>query len=176
MTAHTVVCLITGPYKGKTSEFQEMKLGTPQGSRLSPLAFVCFMADLDLHVTENCHISQFADDTQSLCVADDVETVLENTMTETKNVTDYFNMNDLVNNDDKAALLYNSKGKGTIIKVEGIGGEDLESKESEKLLGLHINHDLDWKTHIEKLSSKLKKRTGMLCRIKRRAPREKVLK
>ena len=43
------------------------------------------------------------------------------------------------------------------------------------ILGLHINHNLDWKTHIEKLSSKLKKRTGMLCRIKRRVPKEKVI-
>ena len=81
----------------------------------------------------------------------------------------------MVNNSDKAAVLVNSKGIGTIIKVEGIGGEDLISKESEKLLGLHINHNLDWNTHIEKLSSKLKKRTGMLCRIKRRVPKEKVI-
>ena len=78
--------------QGKLSREQEMKLGTPQGSRLSPLAFVCFMADLDLHVSENCQISQFADDTQTLCVAKNLETVKKNTITEANNVINYFSM------------------------------------------------------------------------------------
>ena len=72
------------------------------------------MADLDLHVSKDCKLIQFADDTQSLCVAEDLETVMEKIIQETNNVIKYFNMNDLVNNSDKAAILYNTKGKGEI--------------------------------------------------------------
>ena len=132
------------------------------------------MADLDLW-TEESGLSNFADDTQSVIISVDRETALRITKREANSVINFFSSNNLVNNSDKAAVLVNCKGKGEIIKVEGIGGEDLTSTETEKLLGLHINHDLDWKTHIEKLSSTLKKSTGMLCRIKTRVPKDKVI-
>ena len=50
---------------GKRSSEQEVNIGTPQGSRLSPLLFIILMADLDLW-TENSSLSNFADDTQSI--------------------------------------------------------------------------------------------------------------
>ena len=37
---------------------------------------------------------------------------------------------------------------------------------SEKLLGLHINSDLNWSTHVNKLGTTLKQRIGLLRRIK----------
>ena len=48
--------------EGKRSSTQDMPLGTPQGSRISPLLFICMMADLDLW-TQDCVLSNFADDT-----------------------------------------------------------------------------------------------------------------
>ena len=111
------------------------------------------MADLDLHVSKDCKLIQFADDTQSLCVAEDLETVMEKIIQETNNVIKYFNMNDLVNNSDKAAILYNTKGKGETISLE-IAGEKITSKKSEKLLGLNIASDFTWKNHCEKLAEK----------------------
>ena len=85
-----------------------------------------------------------------------------------------FNSNGLVNKADKAAVLYNSKGKSEIITVENVGGESLVSTHSEKLLGLHINSDFEWSTHIDKLSIELKKRIGLLRRIRKRIPIEKI--
>ena len=61
---------------GKRSSVQEMSMGTPQGSRLSPLLFIILMADLDLW-TENSSLSNFADDTQSIIVSDNRENLLE---------------------------------------------------------------------------------------------------
>ena len=145
--------------KGKISKLQDVTLGTPQGSRLSPLLFICLMADLDLHVSEGCSLSQFADDTQSLCVAKTKEEVLKTTKEEADNVINYFSANDLCNNSDKAAILYNSKGKGQTISLE-IGGKELKSKQSEKLLGLYISSDFNWKVHCEKLASQLNKKVA----------------
>jgi hypothetical protein len=54
-----------------------------------------------------------------------------------------------VNNADKAAVLYNCRGKSEVITVENVGGENLVSTYSEKLLGLHINSDFVWTTHID---------------------------
>ena len=88
---------------------------------------------------------------------------------------DFFRSNGLVNNADKAAVLYNGKGKSEIITVENVGGEDLVSTYSEKLLGLHINADFGWSTHIDQLSIQLKKRIGLLRRIRKRVPKEMIV-
>ena len=42
-------------------------------------------------------------------------------------------------------------------------------------MGLHINADFGWSTHIDQLSIELKKRIGLLRRIRKRVPREKIV-
>ena len=64
--------------QGQRSRTLEMPTGTPQGSRISHLLFICIMADLDLW-TQDCVISNFADDTQTLCVADNKEDIVTKT-------------------------------------------------------------------------------------------------
>ena len=125
---------------GKLSSAQEVEIGTPQGSRLSPLLFLCLMADMDLW-TEQSRLSNFADDTQSIIIADNQKEVLEITKKEANSIISFFESNNLVNNANKAAILYNSKGKGKNISVENIGGETLNSINQEKLLGMYINSD-----------------------------------
>ena len=86
----------------------------------------------------------------------------------------FFNSNGLVNNADKAAVLSNSKGKSEVITIENVCGENLASRYSEKLLGLHINSDFLWTTHVDNLSIELKKRIGLLRRIRYRVTKEKI--
>ena len=84
------------------------------------------MADLDLW-TENSNLSNFADDTQSIIVSDNRESLLETAASEANSVMSFFNSNGLINNADKAAVLYNSKGKSEIITIENVGGQNLTS-------------------------------------------------
>ena len=51
----------------------------------------------------------------------------------------FFGGNNLVNNADKACLIYNKTGTASTIDIPGIGGENVTSKNSEKLLGLHVS-------------------------------------
>ena len=44
----------------------------------------------------------------------------------------------------------------------------------EKLLGMEVSSDLDWKAHISKLCSVLKQRMGLLRRIKNKISKEKL--
>ena len=69
-------------------------------------------------------------------------------------------------------VLFNSKGKGTEITVNNIGGENLKSTHCEKLLGLHINSDFTWNTHVEKIGIHLRKRIGLLERRQQRIPKQ----
>ena len=102
---------------GKRSNEQEINIGTPQGSRLSPLLFIILMADLDLW-TEERFLSNFADDTQSIIVHENKERLLEITTKEANSVIKFFGSNNLVNNADKAAVLCNCKGKGEYTTLE----------------------------------------------------------
>ena len=90
-------------------------------------------------------------------------------------VIDFFGSNNLVNNSEKAAILYNSRGRGDLITIDNIEGNSVQSTHSEKLLGLHINSDFEWSTHIDKISIKLKKRIGLLRRIRNRVPKDKIV-
>ena len=93
---------------------------------------------------------------------------------EANSVIQFFTNNNLVNNADKACLLVNSKGRGQLTMVEDIGGQNVESQESEKLLGLEVSHNLDWKAHVAKLSTELKRRIGILRRLRHKLPRNKM--
>ena len=132
------------------------------------------MADMDLWI-ENSKLSNFADDTQSLIISNSVEEVLEITTKEANNVINFFGSNNLVNNPEKAAVLYNSKGiKGNIL-IENIGSEQKISTDYEQLLRLHLNSNFGWNTHVDKISIELKKRIGLLRRIKNRVPQNKLV-
>ena len=131
------------------------------------------MADLNLW-TNNSKLSNFADDTQSIIITDTKEELQEVTKEESGAVLDFFSGINLINNADKACLLYNSRGKRANINMEDIGGEELESKDSEKLLGLQVSAKLDWGVHIDKLCITLRQRLGLLRRIKCKIPREKL--
>ena len=51
----------------------------------------------------------------------------------------------------------------------------MNSTYTEKLLGLHINADLKWDTHIDEICSVLRKRIGILKRIKQKIPTDKLI-
>ena len=77
--------------------------------------------------TENSTLSNFENDTQSILFSDNRKKLLETGSFEANSVIYCFSSNGLVNNADKAAVLYNSKGKGEVITVENVGCENLAS-------------------------------------------------
>ena len=94
----------------------DITIGTPQGSRLSPLLFLILMSDLDLHVNKSS-LTNFADDTQSCIICDSQEEMIEIAQKESNEVVSFFKGINLVNNPTKACILYNSKGKSETITI-----------------------------------------------------------
>ena len=125
--------------------------------------------------TDQSILSNFADDTQSIVICNNKENLIETTLKETKSIIEYFGANNLVNNPEKAAIIYNSNGKGSEIMFENIGEENIKSSNSEKLLGLHINSEFNWSNHIDNISIELNQRIGLLRRIKQRIPKNKLI-
>ena len=63
---------------------------------------------------------------------------------------------------------------GSEISVDN-GGEVLNSTYTEKLLGLHINADFKWNSHMDEISAVIRKRIGILKRIKQKIPADKLI-
>ena len=82
-----------------TSE-QEMNIGTPQGSKLSPLLFLIYMADLNLWTT-NKRLSNFVNDTQSIIVSDNTKNLLEISTKAANSIINFSSNDNLINNADK---------------------------------------------------------------------------
>ena len=119
---------------GKMSSTQEIKICAPQGWRLSPLLCICLMADLDQCVQKS-FLSNFADDTQSIIISDDKDETLEIIRKGANSVIGFFSKNNLVNNADKAAVLYNSRGRWKTITVENIGSHNSNPLTQKSFLG-----------------------------------------
>ena len=72
-------------------------------------------------------------------------------------------------------MIYNSKGKGEILTLEDIDGENLTSLDkdkSEKLLRVYVSNDFDWKTRVDKVASDVNKRMGMMRRMRNKVLEE----
>ena len=157
------------------SDMCEVNYGTPQGSCLGPLLFLLFCNDLQLHLL-HLRTIQFADDTTlyishtklsylEYCINDDLHRVEDwfrankLTLNATKTVSMIFNCSTKrMNNATKS--IKNNKIKLVLNNTE------IPEVTSTKFLGIWIDNKLDWRTHITKLTSRLKTKLCMLQRGK----------
>ena len=60
-----------------------------------------------------------------------IEEAIEITQKEANNIVEFFESNNLVNNADKAAILYNSKGKGKLLlKILEVKSSNLQTQKN----------------------------------------------
>ena len=137
--------------------------GTPQGSCLGPLIFLIFVNDMRLHLTDVDSV-QFADDTTILFGHRNENYLKYCVERELATLSDWFRANKLTLNVDKSVfLLFNRKGHGNIKQLK-LGDSLINPVSSTKFLGVWMDDQLNWKTHLNKLLSKLKCGLGMLQR------------
>ena len=67
-------------------------------------------------------------------------------------------------------MVFHSGRRHVVYPIWSINGTVIERVDTFNFLGLHISHDLKWKTHIQTLSQKLSKITGILHRQKEEYP------
>ena len=211
------------------SSAEELSLGTPQGSRLSPLLFNILTCDLDLYM-KNGMCCNFADDTSISVEAETKTELIQKLEMDAEGMTTFTSSNNLVLNPGKTALIckgndasikighggtkeitnaqnLEEQGSGPIsnswsqTKAEGAKAENdsnnerggtrirklrrstsegwtqvntIESSRTTDLLGMTIQGDLKWDSHVTELKKTLKKRIGVLTRLKHLVPKESL--
>lgn len=153
--------------RGARSALRTILHGVPQGSNLGPLLFLIYINDLP-NVSNSLFFILFADDTNVFFSHKSLDTLFQIVNTELELVAEWFSDNRLTVNLDKTNyILFKSHRKTGSSHGHHkicINSISLSRVSSTRFLGVYVDQHLDWKDHINNISSKVARNVGILAR------------
>lgn len=151
---------------GVLSDVLSIDLGVPQGSNLGPLLFLIYVNDLP--GVSNLITKLFADDTCLFLSANSVSELQYLVNKELKNIECWMASNKLTINYSKTKFMIVRPNKQVNIGnfAVNIDGNSIERVDCFKYLGIDIDDNLSWKTHIHSLESDLSRISGFMCKLR----------
>ena len=141
--------------------------GVPQGSVLGLLLFIVFINDLHKSV-EFSSVHHFADDTNLILTDKSMKKINKHINRDLKLVVQWIRANKLSLNTSKTELVI-FKPKNKIISKHlnfCISGQKIKPSSRVKYLGIILQDDLHWNSHLTKLRKQLSRSIGLLSKIK----------
>ena len=152
---------------GNMSGKQPVSIGIPQGSSLGPILFLLYINDFPKCLIETkCHL--FADDTTIYARGNTKDAAKQGLQNDLNRASKWFTENRLTLNIPKScSMLFgqNNKNDNSCLDIS-VNGEILEQKSSLKLLGIIVDNNLKWCSHVHYLVSKISPKIGLLSRLR----------
>ena len=135
-------------FKNITSDEEIITSGIPQGSIIGPILFVCFTNDLAEVFGDECHIISYADDTQLVVQANNINELKQKIERMISLAQNWYENNSMKNNIGKSEILIMAKGnKEETVSIQVTDERKpvkLKSKNNLKILGVYIDSKLNW--------------------------------
>lgn len=141
-----------------SSSYRAVRYGVPQGSILGPLLFICHLRGLASVVPcRDTMVCLYADDTSLLTTADTLDLLEVSSFINLSALTQFFEEHNLLVNLDKTKLMqFSTKSKNLERKVQVFSdNQEVTSEDSTRFLGLIIDKNLDWTSHVDHVTKKL---------------------
>ena len=149
-----------------TSNPIENTLGVPQGSVLGPILFILYINDMK-RVLRYCDINLFADDTVLFIAAKNLSEAVEHLNEDLHSLGNWLKFKKLKLNTSKTKYLIISSRVNVDNICVSIDGETIDRVREIKYLGVIIDDNLTFKSHIDNVIKKIAKKFGILCRLKK---------
>ena len=148
-------------FKNALSNLREIKIGIPQGSILGPLLFIIFINDF-AKISDKFTPLLFADDTALLFEADSPQQLQKLLDEELPKVCSWLQANKLSLNTQKTyCQVYSNFKKNISINVT-LAGEKINEVETVKYLGVFIDKNMKWNSHITHISKIISRNIGII--------------
>uniref|UniRef100_A0A672G3Z8 Reverse transcriptase domain-containing protein n=1 Tax=Salarias fasciatus TaxID=181472 RepID=A0A672G3Z8_SALFA len=147
------------------SNFCNITCGVPQGSVLGPILFLLYVNDI-VSASNVLKCILFADDTTLFYTGKNINEVLQTVENEFQKVLHWFNANKLSININKTKfMVFTCKEKdiGARLSIQGL---EIERVHEVKFLGVLIDEHLTWKSHTERVKTKLSQTVAVLHKLK----------
>ena len=156
---------------GTNSGLLPIKCGVPQGSILGPLLFLIYINDLPS--STNATTILFADDTNAIYIDKSYNDLINLVNNDLVKFSEWFKGNKMAVNESKTKFIVFHKKHDVVPAVFPIelNGIFLERVPSIKFLGVMINENLEWSTHINYVCAKVSKSTAILAKLKHYIPK-----
>lgn len=135
--------------------------GVPQGSVLGPILFLAYINDLPEQVKSQVRL--FADDTVIYITLDGKgrQSMLQEDL---KKLEHWETLWDMEFNPSKCQVIHITTSRNPIRTKYILHGQVLENTSSARYLGVDISDDLNWSTHISRVTNKANSTLGFLRR------------
>jgi hypothetical protein len=163
-------------HEGIRSNTRNISCGVPQGSILGPLLFLLYINDLHM-ATATLDIILYADDSNPFLKGKTISEIESKMTTEMPNLVCWLQSNRLSLNVGKThAMVFGTKNDNlkNYLKFK-FNGVTLDVVSTTKFLGVVIDDQLKWKEHINYITKKVAKATGIIS-IARRVFDKQTLK
>ena len=159
---------------GAKASLRNINIGVPQGSILGPLLFIIYINDL-VNLDIKGQLFLYADDTAIFFKHNNTHTlqnIINNAMPK---IEDWLGANYLTLNTSKTVTqLYTKRRANITINVQ-IYGTCIREIKTVKYLGVLIDSDMKFSSHINSISNIISRNLGMIARAKRNIPKMQLL-
>lgn len=149
------------------SDSSPISLGVPQGSVLGPLLFLIYCNDIH-KFSSKFKTLLFADDTTLLYSSKNLNNEIHIINSELAKLSTWFQSNKLTLNISKTHFqLYNSPSSFSTDSINiFLNDQPIQHNPTVKFLGVYLDENMKWSSHISKLCSTVARNTGVLRRAR----------